>query len=409
MAAAASIPVKQLDDITECPICTELFTDPRVLPCIHTFCLQCIEKWGKDKISGDELACPLCRKDTKIPKDGLAGLPKNFFVGKLLEVRKLASALSLKETLCDVCSDDPQLSKEFKEKATAATYCIECQRNLCEVCLKQHDKFRYQVPHKLVKLKNREQVTDLMQKFPEITCDKHPGEIIKVYCFECKIPTCMMCYIASHNGHKCSDVKQVADEMSRQMKTDTDGFNGKVAECQELLQQLAKEQKAFVENVSKTETEIVQQAEELKQLIEGYKVKLLAELNSARKQQEKKIESVRQELEGRLLMIESFVKYSEELRSKGTACDIARAVSSLHERARELMEFDVRCQFNAEYCLVDIKFVSNFSQLNEQLCAIFGQLESKTSSHEKQKASASNSSDDGLCLPFIDFRLRFLI
>ena len=27
---------KELDDMTECSICTEMFTDPRVLPCIHT-------------------------------------------------------------------------------------------------------------------------------------------------------------------------------------------------------------------------------------------------------------------------------------------------------------------------------------------------------------------------------------
>ena len=53
---------RQLDDITECPICTEVYTDPRVLPCVHTYCLKCIEKYSEDKQPGDELACPLCRK-----------------------------------------------------------------------------------------------------------------------------------------------------------------------------------------------------------------------------------------------------------------------------------------------------------------------------------------------------------
>ena len=31
---------KQLDDIRECTICTEVYTDPRVLPCIHTHVLS---------------------------------------------------------------------------------------------------------------------------------------------------------------------------------------------------------------------------------------------------------------------------------------------------------------------------------------------------------------------------------
>ena len=36
-------------DVTECPICTEVIKDSKVLPCIHTFYLKCLEQYWKDK------------------------------------------------------------------------------------------------------------------------------------------------------------------------------------------------------------------------------------------------------------------------------------------------------------------------------------------------------------------------
>ena len=35
-----SSPMLRADDATECPICTEVLADPRVLPCIHTYCKE---------------------------------------------------------------------------------------------------------------------------------------------------------------------------------------------------------------------------------------------------------------------------------------------------------------------------------------------------------------------------------
>jgi len=77
---------KELDDMTECSICTEVFTDPRVLPCIHTFCLQCLLNYGKDKQPGESMACPLCREEFTITVNGLSGTPKNFTMEKLIQV-----------------------------------------------------------------------------------------------------------------------------------------------------------------------------------------------------------------------------------------------------------------------------------------------------------------------------------
>ena len=94
---------KQLDDITECPICTEVYTDPRVLPCVHTYCLKCIEAWSKDKQPGDKLACPMCRKEFIVPSNGVKDLPKNFIVANFLQMKELSSVES-KKSPCEACS-----------------------------------------------------------------------------------------------------------------------------------------------------------------------------------------------------------------------------------------------------------------------------------------------------------------
>ena len=52
----------KFDDATECPICIEAYTDPRVLSCGHAFCFKCIEAWSNEKSHIRKLACPLCRR-----------------------------------------------------------------------------------------------------------------------------------------------------------------------------------------------------------------------------------------------------------------------------------------------------------------------------------------------------------
>ena len=61
----------------ECPISTKVYSEPKVLPCIHTFCLKCLEGWSEDKNPGDQMSCPLCRKEFTVPDGGLEKLPKN--------------------------------------------------------------------------------------------------------------------------------------------------------------------------------------------------------------------------------------------------------------------------------------------------------------------------------------------
>ncbi|XP_066476625.1 tripartite motif-containing protein 59 isoform X2 [Tiliqua scincoides] len=75
-----------------CSICYSIFDDPRVLPCSHTFCRNCLESvlqlssnfsiWRPLRLP---LKCPNCRSIVEIPPSGTDSLPVNFALKAIIE------------------------------------------------------------------------------------------------------------------------------------------------------------------------------------------------------------------------------------------------------------------------------------------------------------------------------------
>ena len=66
---------KLVGRITECSICLETLTQPKLLPCSHTFCLTCLQTYSLSKTPKDTLLCPMCQGLFKVPTEGLDKLP----------------------------------------------------------------------------------------------------------------------------------------------------------------------------------------------------------------------------------------------------------------------------------------------------------------------------------------------
>ena len=59
-----STSLQKLDDELTCPVCTEHFKDPKVLPCLHYYCKTCIADLIK-RAKGRPFNCPECRREAE--------------------------------------------------------------------------------------------------------------------------------------------------------------------------------------------------------------------------------------------------------------------------------------------------------------------------------------------------------
>ena len=367
---ATSAPVNRLENDTECAICVSDIVDARVLPCVHTFCLKCIEKWSQKENTGEKVSCPICREVFEIPEGGITALPKNCFVEKLLDVKKLSTTLSRGDVVCDICCDAKEKSGERATKK-ATVYCIECRHNMCEQCCNCHQKLRFSGGHKLIELDSELNVDELLLKCPEV-CDKHMDECTKIYCFDCKEAVCMMCYIESHHKHTCSDVKQVAEDLGKQMTSNATNLVTKVTECQTVLENIHQNERTFCQTVVDTKNLICERAEGMIRSIEGYKNSLLDQLSVTNDKQKKGTANVCEEIERHQVVVENFIRYSNEVKEKGTACDIAKLAGKLNARSEDLQKFNLDRDLSTDYNVTDVSFTSELT--DDDLKKVFGNL-----------------------------------
>lgn len=84
--------METLEEDLTCSVCYSLFSDPRVLPCSHTFCMNCLDNLLKIS-NGDNyirrpllpLKCPNCRSVVKLPLAGLTALPSSVSLRAIVE------------------------------------------------------------------------------------------------------------------------------------------------------------------------------------------------------------------------------------------------------------------------------------------------------------------------------------
>jgi len=341
---------RRLREIVRCPICLDDLRNPKLLSCLHSFCLQCLQKHWKDTHPGDEVTCPLCRKVLTIPAgEVLDALPHNFFAQNLIDARDKASKEQTGDVLCEACENDRDETDGNVPPATM--YCVDCNQKLCKRCSRPH-RAMAGGPHQVKEL-GAELTVELIQLRGSY-CDKHAGKRLELYCFDCKANVCMKCFALEHTQHKCSEVEKVADDFSRHAESDMERVLLRNTEFCNAAAQADAQNTYLCRAVEGARTWIEQVGDVMKRRVDKQAAILLGELETFKQASQKELAIRKEGLQLGVTAIESFAAYSLELMSKGSVHDITRSAGDLFARAEELLQ---TYAVPTDYCAPDVKFV----------------------------------------------------
>ncbi|XP_057317711.1 E3 ubiquitin-protein ligase TRIM71-like [Hydractinia symbiolongicarpus] len=185
--------VRNARDICDlnCSLCEENFKNPKVLPCLHSFCQSCLDATirGQERV----LICPTCSIDIPIPTKGMDAFPTNSFINNMLNILAVQNP-----TNCTNCED--------RELATSR--CLDCVENLCQNCVTAHERIRQTKGHNIISFEELQNnaVHDAI-KCPSF-CKVHDREMLKYFCESCDDAICRDCAIYEHREHHYLDLKE---------------------------------------------------------------------------------------------------------------------------------------------------------------------------------------------------------
>ena len=188
-----TISLGDLEKEITCAICQDHYTDPRILPCGHYYCMQCLCRLTRRMGSKEPFSCPECRQEVDLKGATVEELKPAFFVNRLKDPYSKLKKAHDSHGMCQACAD-------VKRKGEA--FCQQCNLLLlCSECATSHQKENG--AHHIVPLGGDKgpSLAETVAKSESKKCVRH-GKKLKIFCFTCELPICRDCTVKDHREHE---------------------------------------------------------------------------------------------------------------------------------------------------------------------------------------------------------------
>ena len=314
----------------ECPLCLETVNEPKTLPCLHSFCLLCLDKhaaYGRRQLQ-TTIKCPVCLTCFPIPEgDTFGGLPTSFHLNRLVDLLALRDG-SADAQRCSSC-----------EENTATCYCFVCQNFLCTACFEAHQRLKATRGHRNILLENlqAQDVEELIRRPVMCSQQYHTDQALEYYCEECKVCICHKCSVVSHNRHTMVDMQKAADEQKMQI---TDALEKVKAEVVIYENQMEKETELMDKSkleISAAQWKMTQTMDECIRILTEHKSAMNAKFDEMNLEQQNAHATQLETFQFAVTQLKSSVEQGKSILQRNINAEILQTKQVIIGRCEELL------------------------------------------------------------------------
>ena len=342
--------LNNLHEEVSCSVCMNTFTDPKTLPCLHVFCLHCLNGILRTSGRHDIIVCPECRKVIQVPKSGnLEDLPTNFRINSLLDV------LAIKE-----CNATEVRCGNCEESSSQSFYCFQCCAFWCEAnCIIHHNGIKANKEHRVLALKDfKDQDFENVLKRPVFCRSRgHEGKELEFFCKDCCVAICHSCVATTHDGHAKMLLEEAANERKLQAKSAIENQRKTALEKRREIARLDSDCAKIQEHVASVKKSVQQFVDNMMAVIEAQKQETFDDLDNRAAESMHRLRIQRGEIEKQVKITETSIEATEAILQRNISAEIIQSNQIIEETFQGQVESAYPRIGNQS--IVDFGFVRN--------------------------------------------------
>ncbi len=306
-----------VDKELTCAVCLGRYKHPKVLPCLHTYCKNCLESLLG---STSKLTCPQCKEIHEVPSGGIDSFKTYFTINNLIELLHIHEVSS-----CSGESGKTIQCESGLDEHAAVARCLSCSEYLCESCYGIHQRLKATRDHSMItleKIRRSDKKLGVQSIQRKQYCEEHDDEVLKLFCKTCKKVICRDCALVKHREHDYSFIREVRPETRNQLELLLKKVEEKENEFQGHKKHVEGLQRSNEDTLNSCLKNANEMCDKLIEVIESRRAYLVAKLHSKHEAEEEQNKGEMNSLDLSLVRLSDSIRFTRKLLDDGNDVEL---------------------------------------------------------------------------------------